>query len=139
MCLYLKKDSRAKTAKENIVVYKTMSSFDEGFQSYYQDFLYHPHIIYRKNKGRKFSDAIYTARIYAKKIGFMVALEKEGFHSFVKFSDAIIDSSTKGGIPIVRCIIPKGAKYILGNTSSFSRYGNKCYVSNAIKIEGIVE
>lgn len=60
---------------------------------------------------------------------------EEGIHSYISLSDAIDELSAgwgNGSNIVVKCIIPKGSKYIIGYDNGYTHIPT--YVSNSLKI-----
>lgn len=120
MCLIVHKDTEIKIAKEDITVYKMVKLHNENYVTPYLFFLYKKDKIYSISKSLCLSDKkgpgfdrreliIVSKSLIPKKDLRWIY---EGFHfSFTKirlYDCYYIDSR------IIKCIIPKGSKYIVG-------------------------
>lgn len=102
MCLTAKWYSRPKTAKEDIICYKYLE------ESYFKESLVTPYMNWPIVIGET-----YTATFGITKKGFFgKVVINAGLHSFVNLKD-VKDEGSYGSI-LVKCIIPKGAKYYFG-------------------------
>lgn len=137
MCL-ITYDKKAETADKPIPCYKVVWKTQRGFSSEYQDFRYDIGAEYSMEHGAYFpwSNHAYPAQL----------LIQCGFHSYVKLKDASdscweyqgtsrINMDDFYGQVILRCEIPKGARYWTGNINLFGP-GYKEYCSDHIRVTG---
>jgi hypothetical protein len=121
MCLNLasksKKQPKPRIATENIVCYKTMHRTNYGLQSVFKRFNY--------QLKEKYGPLEFDIRHG----GFGWSL-LAGFHSFRTLARAQRSADNTNRV-IVKCVIPKGSKYYIGN-------GRSEYASNRLIIKEIV-
>lgn len=122
MCLIVHKDSKIITAKENIVVYKIVYYFDgDEYMSPYLRFKYKRNEKYSISKGLIKSDEgfgfdsleyniIESLKIPQTDIRWI----HEGYHFAFKEHRLSTALNRNSGSIMIKCIIPKGAKYIVG-------------------------
>ena len=103
MCLYVKKGSKMKVAREPITVYKVLCNDNK---SEFYKFQYKPNALYRLRRALKVVEYDGERRIYA------------GFHSFADISTGCAASIAYGSLKkLVEFTIPKGAKYYIGTNN----------------------
>ena len=126
MCLYIKKDQKSKICRKDITCYKIC------------DYTY----------GRLFTfyrcDAIeigetYISDIWLHKSSPFVPINlasiTKGLHSFVSIKSLLNAVCFNEHIRIIKCIIPKGSEYYLGEFEN----KNDAYASNKLKYLEIVD
>lgn len=138
MCLIIDKGQRYKYAKEDIVCYKVVrqednlnpvtEKFERHYETPYQRKYVHFNTTYDESERgmdiEKGNDTMLDCdgKLYRSIYG-------GAFHSFKKYSDAVNEvkdwgvydsSTTKVRQIIVKCIIPKGAKYYEGTIGMYS-------------------
>ena len=129
MCLIIKKGQRCKYAKEDIVCYKVVRRFDKfdktHYETPYRNCYVEFNITYDESTDgmviKKGSDDIIIncdSELYR-------AVYGGAFHSFKKYSDAVNEATDWGmfndiAAVVVKCIIPKGAKYYEGEVNLYS-------------------
>jgi hypothetical protein len=111
MCLNI--DSRIKTAKEPITVYKTLYSRNDG--SYYSPFWYCGYRIGEEKSVPQFGFNYWSG--FLNFVGRYINLQRvevyEGLHAYRFLDEAEVHAYSPGAV-VVECIIPKGARYIVG-------------------------
>lgn len=140
MCLYSKQQD-AKVAEKDIICYKLFFVIDELFNdkakktykvgditaTYRQDYVYK----FDKETGKavepKFIDHIEYASIFSNKLEYDISV---GFHSYANLEDAQaggkiflgdrVTNTMRRTLVLYQCVIPKGAKYFEGDSSSIS-------------------
>lgn len=123
MCLYIASGDVERIAMEDRVVYKVIQ---KNNKSLHQDFQYKPNTLFRLRKKLK----IFRVGDYNE--------INEGFHSYVNFVTAakrcsyILTFNTK----LVEFIIPKGAKYYLGDMNDIVSTSIKSGSLRSIKLKG---
>lgn len=139
MCLIINKGQRYKYAKEDIVCYKVVRQVD-NIDPISQEIIRHYETPYQRKY--VYLDTTYDESDKGMDIekGNDTMLDCEGefyrsvyggaFHSFKKYSDAANEAKEWGTYDtlniksrhiIVKCIIPKGAKYYEGEVGMYSR------------------
>ena len=131
MCLNLKKtketfEEHIEIAQEDIVVWKVMGYKSKylglwrRFYSYYQEY------VYKFNRIYTVSEFTYDIRAYGINMYYEIY---KGLHAYLTYGDAYIFIEqwvdNRNVVEIVKCIIPKGTKYLKNDTE---------IVSTAIKI-----
>lgn len=108
--------SSIKVAEKDIIVYKTMMPVrnqkgqKRKYVSFHQQFIYERGSEYYETGGMKISASLNENFIHIK--------VDEAFHSWATFKTAY---RTKGyNTEIVKCKIPKGAKYIIGDDNDIA-------------------
>lgn len=131
MCFYISKrknEMKIRTANKNIVCYKYgYIPYDDIFQSQIQGFRYQINAEYDlKGSGGRGEGKL---RPKYGSNGYNVGMIEKGFHSFINIAMAKFDGD---GRSIVKCIIPKGAKYFI-NSDHKERVSNKIIIKEIIK------
>jgi hypothetical protein len=111
MCLDIKKGSRLKTAKEDIVCYKMIRKCNETYYTWYKRAL----VVLGET---------YVSCLVRKKSPENVV--EDGIHSFKNLIDLknFVHWMLFGNYYIVECIIPKGSKYYEGMFSKYPSYAS---------------
>jgi len=128
MCLVIKKNSKVKTAKEDIICYKFVESKTYSPDIHFTPFKYRP---------------IEIGCSYESELKVEIDLDANksveiGLHSFKTITDCIryalpyVDNNDNE--TIVKCIIPKGSQYYEGKFISA-----RCYASTAITYVEVIE
>ena len=121
MCL-ITKQKQAETAKEDIICYKILTTNTENGQYesyYYSEMKWELNKLYSTSLGRWRNNNV-----------------MEGFHSYAHYQDAleILEQDMPLGCMLVKCTIPKEAKYYKGKQQD-----SDGYTSNQIKMTEIVK
>lgn len=117
MCLRVENNTKIETAQEDIICYKVfrteLLSGRFGLLSPYRKMKYIPDVLYTLEKPLKIEMA------------WACLVVEEGFHSFVSrdSAQAFLDDNYVRKPAILKCKIPKGAKFIRG---TFINYESIC-------------
>ena len=134
MCLYIKKNAKVKTAKKDIVCYKVVEK--KAKYGYVTPFFNMPISI-----GEEYGDVSLE-----KKDNLYGIVIEEGYHSLKTFEDAaefvavLMLVHPFCSFTIVKCVIPKGAKYYDGRTTIKFGEQHNGYASDRIRyVEAVYE
>lgn len=117
MCLTVEYNAKIETAQEDIICYKVFKTEVHtgrfSFISPYRKMKYIPDVLYTLEKPLKID------------IAWACLVVEEGFHSFVSrdSAQAFLDDNYVRKPAILKCKIPKGAKFIRG---TFINYESIC-------------
>lgn len=132
MCLIIRKNAKVKTAKKDIVCYKVVEKRVKS--GYVTPFFNMPISI-----GEEYGDASLK-----KKITYFSIVVEEGYHSLKTFEDAmdytamLMLAHQFCSFAIVKCVIPKGAKYYDGMTENTIGKRKNGYASDKIRYVEVV-
>jgi hypothetical protein len=104
MCLHVKDGEKIRTASKNLVVWKLLVPWGKAYKSPYRRFVYYPRRIYKPVSLKVKGTFPYDKVVH------------KGFHAFTSKSMARF-WCYKCDEVVVKMIIPKGSKYILGYNS----------------------
>lgn len=108
MCLHLKKGTRAKIAKEDIVVYKCLEMEDGKYIT--------PYMHFNVEMGKTYSSELTKFKatpIFKYDTFDCYADVFQGLHTFVNYDETKRFCQLHNRI-LVKCIIPKGSTYYVG-------------------------
>ena len=130
MCLKIRKNAKVKTAKKDIVCYKVVEK--RAKYGYVTPFFNMPVSI-----GEEYGDVSLE-----KKDNIDGIVVEEGYHSLKTFEDAadytaMLMFARHVCFTIIKCVIPKGAKYYDGMTTMVFKLYNG-YVSDKIRFTEVV-
>ena len=131
MCLKVRKNAKVKTAEKDIVCYKVV---EKGAKSgYVTPFFNMPISI-----GEEYGDV----SLEKKDNIYNEIVVEEGYHSLKTFEDAanytaMLTLVHQVSFTIVKCVIPKGAKYYDGMTPMFGKLHDG-YASDKIRYTDVV-
>lgn len=118
MCLTIKKGQRFLIAKTDIVCYKVVLSENKKLQTFFRYMTINlGNTYYSKLSRSKYS-----------KYKFKIS---EALHSFVNYTETLLfwKHHSRFSFPdlnIIKCIIPKGSKYIKGKFNGAEGYASDC-------------
>ena len=119
MCLTIKKGQRFLIAKTDIVCYKILINRKKGLKTFFRHEPIKLGNVYYSNISRritKYSESIIEKAIHS----FVDYIEVKKFYNYqIKFSMA-------ENLKIIKCIIPKGSKYIKGEFDIYEGYASDC-------------
>ena len=129
MCLNVKKRSCVQTAKKDIVVYKHLSRVRLIVDSIRNEDIVSYLTTYRRSEiviGQTYTSVLEKSDYNKVKVDF-------GLHSFAEKRPCCIDGMTERANVVVRCTIPKGSKYYVGEFCC-----EKSYASNCLRYDEII-
>jgi len=131
MCLKIRKNAKVKTAEKDIVCYKVVEKLAKS--GYVTPFFNMPISI-----GEEYGDVSLE-----KKGNIYEVVVEEGYHSLKTFEDAanyaaMLMLVRHVSFTIIKCVIPKGAKYYDGMTPIFGYKLYNSYASDKIRYTDVV-
>ena len=125
MCFYARKPATVFVAQEDIICYKVLNKhYNKGeYESTYQGYIYKHNVI---NPVVPLIERPHPDRID------LVCIDA-GYHSYTSLKIAREHASYNNYRVVVRCIIPKGAKYMFDPS-----WNHEEYVSNQIILKRLV-